>query len=92
MTFPLGLPEELGFTGSVFTDMGTLFDVDETDTVNDDGSVSRVLDESSIRASLGAGVSWKSPMGPIRIDFAYPFMDEAFDQTENIRFSFGTRF
>jgi outer membrane protein insertion porin family len=83
-TFPLGFAEELGFSGSVFSDFGSLF------TVDDNGP--EVVDESSLRLSTGVGLSWKSPLGPVRINFANALMKEDFDQTELVRFSFGTRF
>ncbi len=92
MTFPLGLPEELGFSGAVFTDIGTLFQTDDKTTVNSNGIISTVLDESTPRASIGIGIGWKSPLGPIRVDFAKPYLSENFDRTEEVRFSFGTRF
>jgi len=84
VSFPLGLPEELGIRGRAFTDFGTLTDVD------DEGA--GVVDDGSLRASVGVGISWRSPLGPIRIDFAEPILKEDFDRTENIRFSFGTQF
>ena len=34
----------------------------------------------AIRASAGVGVSWKSPVGPIRLDLAYPIRKEPFRQ------------
>ena len=82
--FPIGLPEELGVKGHAFTDFGSLFEVDDTGP--------GILDESSIRASAGLGISWRSPLGPLRVDFAVPYVDEDFDEEENFRFSFGTRF
>ena len=84
--FPLGLPEELQIKGSAFTEAGTLYEVDDTDPTL------QIQDESSIRASAGVGVFWRSPVGPIRIDFANAILKEDFDETESIRFSFGTRF
>lgn len=92
LSFPLGLPEELGFTGSVFSDIGTLFETDDEDIVLPGGDVSRLFDRSSPRASVGVGVSWKSPLGPIRIDYAEPVLKEDFDELERFKFSFGTRF
>ncbi|TAN76977.1 MAG: hypothetical protein EPN20_01725, partial [Magnetospirillum sp.] len=47
---------------------------------------------SSIRVAVGAGVSWKSPMGPVAVDFGFPVMKETYDEEELFRFSFGTRF
>lgn len=84
LKFPLGLPEELGIAGHAFTDFGSLWDVDETGF--------DVLDENSIRAAAGVGVSWRSPIGPVRVDFAQPYAEEDFDKDEVFRFSFGTRF
>lgn len=84
MTFPLGLPEEFGLKGHAFTDVGTLSDADI--------SSPKVVDENSIRLSAGAGVSWRSPLGPIRVDLAFPILKESYDQTQYFRFSFGTRF
>ena len=83
-SFPLGLPEELGIQGHTFVDAGSLFELDDTGPT--------VADESSIRVGAGFGVSWKSPFGPIRADFALPVVDEDFDEDENFRFNFGTRF
>ncbi len=84
LSFPVGFPEEMGIAGHAFTDFGSLWDIDETGP--------GVVDENSIRAAAGLGLSWRSPMGPIRVDFSLPYLKEDFDQEENFRFSFGTRF
>lgn len=83
--FPLGLPEELGISGKTFTDAGM---VGKPDGVN----ASAMNYSSSIRASAGVGIVWKSPMGPVSIDLAYPLMKEDFDKEEIFRFNFGTQF
>jgi len=83
-TFPLGFPEEFGLTGAVFSDVGALTSVDE--------SGANVRDTGTIRASVGTGVNWRSPFGPVRVDFAQAVVKEDFDKTEVFRFSFGTRF
>lgn len=84
LKFPIGLPEELGVAGHAFTDFGSLWDIDETS--------SDIFDENNIRASAGLGISWRSPLGPVRIDVAQPYIEEDFDKDEVFRFSFGTRF
>ncbi|MGE0256594.1 MAG: outer membrane protein assembly factor BamA [Alphaproteobacteria bacterium] len=84
LIFPLGLPEEFNINGSVFSDFGTLTESDE--------SGPNIVDDPSLRASLGAGISWRSPFGPVRVDYALPIAREDYDQTEALRFSFGTRF
>lgn len=84
LTFPIGLPEDMGVAGHAFNDFGSLWDLDDTGP--------EVLDENSFRSAAGLGLSWKSPMGPIRVDVAKAYIKEDFDEEENFRFSFGTRF
>jgi len=86
LSFPVGLPEELGIQGHAFGDAGSLFSLDDGD--NDPN----VVDDSALRASLGLGMSWRSPFGPIRVDYAVPLMKEDYDQEESFRLNFGTRF
>ena len=82
LRFPLGLPEELGMSGRVFSDFGTAFGVVATG----------VEDDPSPRASVGVGVTWKSPFGPMLFDISRAVIKNDFDETEAFRFSFGTRF
>jgi outer membrane protein insertion porin family len=84
LTFPSGLPKELGIRGSLFSDFGTLRDSDTTGP--------EVVDVDSIRVSIGVGAVWRSPFGPIRLSLATPVRKEDFDKTELFRFSFGSRF
>jgi outer membrane protein insertion porin family len=87
LTFPLGLPEEFGLKGHLFTDAGTLWDSDSKPI-----SGETFVDEASIRLSTGAGLSWRSPLGPIRVDLATPIIKKDYDEKQQFRFSFGTRF
>ncbi len=82
-SFPLGLPQELGLSGHVFSDFGSLFGKNDQ---------SPILDSHSLRVSAGMGFSWKSPLGPIRLDFAAPIVRESFDKSQYFRVNFGTRF
>ncbi len=82
--FPLGLPDEFDIRGRLFTDICSAWGLDRTDT--------NVLDENTPRASLGAGLSWQSPFGPIIIDLGIAVLKEDFDETELFSFSFGTQF
>ena len=82
---PLEFFSDLGVSGRLFTDIGTLYDID----VNGGGTL---LDSTAPRMSVGAGISWRSPFGPIRMDFAQAIVKENFDKEEFFRFSFGTRF
>ncbi|MBL6941244.1 MAG: outer membrane protein assembly factor BamA [Rhodospirillales bacterium] len=82
--FPLGLPEELGLSGKLFSDIGSV------GKLNPSGS--DVYDTGSLRLSVGTGVTWVSPFGPIAVDFGVPVIKEDFDEDENVRVNFGTRF
>ena len=99
LTVPLGLPKELGVSGRVFTDFGTLFSNDQknlvlnpTQLAANGGQQPVIFDSAGLRASAGVGVSWKSPVGPIRLDLAVPIRKEPFDKTQLFHVSFGTRF
>ncbi|HSE78954.1 MAG TPA: outer membrane protein assembly factor BamA [Alphaproteobacteria bacterium] len=84
VTFPSGLPKELGIRTTLFSDFGTLWN---TDSVGPE-----VVDVDSIRVSVGVGAVWRSPFGPIRISLAQAVRKEDFDKDELFRFSFGSRF
>lgn len=84
IAFPLGLPEELPIRGRVFTDFGS------SGGVTPSGPT--VADTGSVRVSVGAGVTWSSPFGPIGVDVGFPVVKEDFDVEELFRVNFGARF
>lgn len=97
VTFPLGLPEQYGVSGSVFSEFGVLTGLDNEDKVppltNSDGSITRtIVDEASLRASAGVSIFWDSPFGPVRFDFSRPISREKYDQTQSFRFTSRTNF
>ena len=87
LTFPVGLPRELGVKGAIFSDIGSLWEVDAVPRAGEN-----FVNATTPRVSIGIGVSWVSPLGPIRIDVAQAIVKESYDQTELFRFSFGSRF
>ncbi|PZP36449.1 MAG: outer membrane protein assembly factor BamA [Roseateles depolymerans] len=46
----------------------------------------------SIRASAGIGLSWISPMGPLRLSYGKPIRKERTDRIEKFQFQIGTAF
>jgi outer membrane protein insertion porin family len=85
LVFPLGLPSEFGIKGAVFTDVGSLWRVGQT------LPGTTVYDSNKMRASVGCGVSWDSPFGPIQIDYSRTLKKEKYDVTQTILFGFSTR-
>lgn len=89
ISFPNGLPEALGITTSVFTDFGIIggATIDSTLVGADTYKTGYAP-----RVSAGLSLNWKSPFGPVRLDFGQPFIKEDYDKTEVFRFSAGTQF
>jgi outer membrane protein insertion porin family len=84
LRFPLGFGQDLPVRGRVFTDTGASFEVDD--------SPNAVQESSSPRVSVGVGVSWESPLGPLEVDLGFPVVKEDFDEEQIFKFSFGTSF
>jgi outer membrane protein insertion porin family len=63
-----------------FVDMGNVYG--ENDPISFD----------TLRASTGLGLSWLSPIGPLRIAAAYPFKKEPGDRIQKLQFQIGTSF
>jgi outer membrane protein insertion porin family len=95
--FPLGLPEAFGVEGVAFSDFGTVFGAEDktvANTVNGCANAAgcTVFDSKKFRASVGAGIIWQSPFGPLRLEAAYPLLKAPQDKKEWFNFSIGTRF
>jgi outer membrane protein insertion porin family len=63
-----------------FTDVGNVWGATEQPTTD------------SLRASAGIGLSWISPLGPLRIAYAYPFRTQPGDRIQNFQFQIGSSF
>ena len=92
-TFPIPfLPPEVGLVGAAFTDAGSLWGVDPDIVARNGGSATVLSNDFDLRWSGGVGVLWNSPLGPIRADFAVPFVENEADRTQVFRLSGGTQF
>lgn len=86
--FPLPvIPESFGLRGAVFADAATLYGTKISDTV-----AAQTSTDMKLRASVGVGLMWASPFGPIRIDYAIPVKKEATDDVQEFNFGISTRF
>ncbi len=84
LSVPFGLPPEMGVSGKIFSDFGSVTKLKP--------SGSNVYDSASIRVSAGVGVTWVSPVGPISLDFGQALIKESYDNTQLMRVNFGTKF
>jgi outer membrane protein insertion porin family len=93
MRFPLPfIPEDLGLSGAIFADAGSVFGANDIATRLDQSGAVRLADDSTIRSSVGASIMWKSPMGPLRMDFAHALSKEDYDDEQFFRFGASSRF
>lgn len=86
--FPLpAVPESLGLRGAVFADAATLYGTELASSRVRSGS-----DSMEWRASVGIGILWDSPFGPLRVDYAVPVKKEKTDDVQELNFGMSTRF
>ncbi|MDP4613303.1 MAG: outer membrane protein assembly factor BamA [Limnohabitans sp.] len=63
-----------------FTDIGRAFGESEKVSIDE------------LRASAGIGLSWISPMGPLRLSYATPIRQQTGDKIQRLQFQIGTSF
>jgi outer membrane protein insertion porin family len=97
------IPKEVGLKGAVFADAGSVWDYRGPTTWNVTGETLAVGSSNMIvRSSVGAGLIWNSPFGPLRFDYAFPltkwcgtdptFGTQVCDRVQQFRFGGGTKF
>ena len=98
------LPKDTGVRGAVFVDAGSVWDYKGETSFPATGEINGLVngvncfcamqytDTPYIRASAGASIIWDSPFGPLRFDFAYPILKQAFDRKQWFSFGGGTHF
>jgi len=65
-----------------FFDAGQVFNPEEGEKIS----------LSDLRYSTGLGLSWISPVGPLKISLGYPMNPQSFDRTQRFQFQLGTGF
>jgi outer membrane protein insertion porin family len=82
------IPPASGLKLGVFADAGSLWGYRGGSLPALSQSL-QVADSHTIRSSLGAGLIWNSPFGPIRADYAFPTSRTSYDVVQRFRFSAG---
>ena len=59
---------------------------------NNGYGIDQGIDLSQLRYSVGVGLSWESPMGPLQLSYARPLNASSTDITQNFQFQIGTGF
>jgi outer membrane protein insertion porin family len=95
------LPKEVGLKGAVYADAGSLWDYQGPTSWAATGEVNSPTcptcgmqyDNSNIiRTSVGVGLIWQSPFGPLRFDYAIPLTKGKYDVVQEFKFGGGTSF
>ncbi len=53
---------------------------------------SKINDSSALRSSMGLGIDWYTPIGPLSFSFSQHLTKKSTDKTESFRFNLGTTF
>ena len=81
-TLPQILPNNQSTDFLLFMDIGNVWGVDYDSSLDDD----------KLRSSIGIGVDWFTPVGPLTFSLAQPLSKSSNDKTESFRFNLGTTF
>lgn len=81
MPFP-GTGVDRSLRWFTFFDAGQVFNPEDGEKIN----------FSDLRYSTGLGLSWISPVGPLKISLGYPMNPKSFDRTQRFQFQLGTGF
>lgn len=86
-----GLPflKAMDLKASVFVDSATLWGIKDL-TTNTTSNI--VGNHSLIRSAVGVGLSWMTPFGSMRVDYAFPVKYGSFDERKRFRFIVGGEF
>ena len=85
--FPLGIPEEYGVTGGAFVDVGSVWGLD-----NIAGTAGDVDDSFQVRSVVGLTIYWKTPIGPLRLNFTHALQKEDYDEEQTFDLTIATKF
>lgn len=83
--FPIGLPEELGITGGLFYDVGSVWGLDDDLGGAIDGGL-------HLRQSAGVSIFWTLPIGPLRFNFSQVLDKESYDTEQAFDLTISTQF
>jgi outer membrane protein insertion porin family len=86
-----GVPSDANLRVALFSDVGSLWATGASSATSL-ASLSpsqQIANSQALRASVGTGLIWNSPFGPLEVDYAYPFAKEPYDVTQRLNFTAG---
>ena len=89
LNFPIFIPDEYQIKGFVFADYGILGKPPKREYKY--GGRSNLIDEDW-RTSVGFGIYWNTPMGPMNFSWGWPMKVNKYDDERRFLLSFATQF
>ncbi|MDR3483471.1 MAG: outer membrane protein assembly factor BamA [Bradyrhizobium sp.] len=98
------LPKDIGLKGAIHADAGSLWDYQGPSQSVATGEINGLVnghfcncgmvfnDTNVIRSSVGVGLIWASPFGPLRFDYSVPITQGKYDVVQQFMFGGGTQF
>jgi outer membrane protein insertion porin family len=86
------IPKDVGIKAAVFADAGSVWDYKGPTFYPATGETMSFVDDNKVRSSVGVGLIWDSPFGPMRFDYSFPITKEGYDRVQQFRFGGGTKF
>jgi outer membrane protein insertion porin family len=86
-----GVPADANLKVALFSDVGSLWATGAS-SASSLASLSpsqQIANSRALRASVGAGLVWDSPFGPLQVDYAYPILKQPYDVTQRLNFTAG---
>lgn len=94
LNFPVFIPDEYQIKGFVFADYGILGKPphDEYTYRSVYGATRNNFIDSDLRTSVGFGIYWNTPMGPMNFSWGWPLHLNEYDRERRFLLSFETQF
>ncbi len=89
LQFPMPGMAGFGVDGRLFYDLGTAFDEGRDYSLDYGSGPTLINDSDAWRSSIGYGLTWNSPLGPMQFDWGYAQAEQSFDELEEFSFSLG---
>jgi outer membrane protein insertion porin family len=83
------LPSDFGLKLAVFSDAGSVWGYGGPTYFPSFGQSIQLADSTFIRSSVGAGLVWDSPLGPLRVDYSIPLTKTSYDVLQPFHFGVG---
>jgi outer membrane protein insertion porin family len=84
-----GVPKEYGLKATAFVDAGSVFNYGGPTTFPGSAQSLQVANSNVVRSSVGVGLVWDSPFGPLSVNYAVPLSKAAYDVVQPLSFSAG---